>query len=300
MMDPKLETLLAVADTLNFTQAAKRLSMTQPAVSQHIKQLERELGIAIFLRENKGISLSDEGKIAVKYARRIAALYENLSRDIDDAKHSVKRLVIGVTPTAENNIISQILAMYCSEHPDIHITIISDTIKNLYDKLKSYEINIAIIEGNIVDKSYHSILLDTDCLILAVGSENPLSKKSIVTLNELKKEKLILRLPNSGTRTLFESTLLSKSESLKSFNVILEVDNNATIKDLVKNNFGVSIISRNACLEDVKKNKFKILPIENISMIREINIVYHHDFEHVDILNDIVELYRATIERQNG
>ena len=297
MLDPKIDTLLMVADTLNFTQSAENLSLTQPAVSQHIKALENELGIKIFYREKKMLKLTDEGKIAVKYARRIKSLYANMCRDIEDRRHSVKRLKIGVTPTAENNIISQVLAVYCGENPDIHITIISDTIKNLYAKLKSYEINIAIVEGTITDPSYHSVLLDTDCLILAVANENPLSKNSIVTLDELKKQKLILRLPDSGTRTLFESTLISKSESLDAFNIILEVDNNSTIKDLVKSNLGVSIISRNACLEEVSKNKFRALPIENISMIREINIVYHHDFEHTDILNEISKIYHEKVGR---
>ncbi|WP_343208074.1 LysR family transcriptional regulator [Anaerolentibacter hominis] len=297
MLDPKLDTLLTVAETLNFTQSAEILSLTQPAVSQHIKQLEKELNIKIFNRENKGLKLTDEGKIAVNYAKRIRSVYANMRRDLEDEKHSIKRLTIGVTPTAENNIISQILAVYCSENPNIHITIISDTIRNIYNKLKSYEINIAIVEGNIVDSSYKSILLDTDCLILAVSNDNPLSRKEIVTLDELKKEKLILRLPDSGTRTLFESTLISKSESMDSYNIILEVDNNATIKDLVRNNFGVSIISRNACMEDVKRNRFKVLPIENISMMREINMVYHQDFDHAGVLDEIVKIYHETVRR---
>ena len=158
-------------------------------------------------------------------------------------------------------------------------------------KLKSYEIDLAIVEGRITDPNFNSVMLDTDSLILAVSNKNPLSKKSMVTLNELKKENLILRLPDSGTRNLFISHLESNNVSLDEFNVILEVDNVATIKDLVRRDFGVSILARSACANELKKGKMAGLPIENLSMTREINMVYHKDFEHTDLLQNIMRIY---------
>ena len=71
----------------------------------------------------------------------------------------------------------------------------------------------------------------------------------------------------------------------------MEVDNIATIKELVRQNFGVSILAKSACMEDVRKGYLKILPVENLSMTREINIVYHKDFEHTEVLSDIMKLY---------
>lgn len=297
MLGPKLDTLLSVAETLSFTKTAALLNLTQPAVSQHIKALEEELGAQLFYREKKELKLTDEGIIVIKYAKRMRSVYANLLEELKDQKRSLKRLVLGVTPTAEHNIISEVLAIYSGENANTHIKIISDTINNLYAKLKSYEIHVAVVEGNIVDPNYNSILLDTDYLVLAVSNDNPLSRKEMVTLNELKGEKLILRLPDSGTRTLFETALVSKGESIDHFRVILEVDNTTTIKDLIRSNFGVTVISRSACVEDVRKNKYKILPIENLSMIRELNIIYRKDFEHVDILNDISKIYHDTVRR---
>lgn len=75
------------------------------------------------------------------------------------------------------------------------------------------------------------------------------------------------------------------------FNVILEVDNVATIKDLVRRDFGVSILARSACANELKKGKLIGLPIENLSMTREINMVYHKDFEHMDLLQNIMRIY---------
>ena len=117
----------------------------------------------------------------------------------------------------------------------------------------------------------------------------------IKQLNELKKEKMILRLPNSGTRNLFVAHLESNNMSIRDFNVILEVDNIATIKDLIRRGFGVSILAKSACLDELKKGKITVLPVENLSMTREINIVYHSTFGYMDILQGIIRLYNETV-----
>ena len=291
MIDSKLITLLTVNELHSFTQTAKKLSLTQPAVSQHVRQLEKELGVTIFTRGEGNLKLTREGEIVIKYAKRIDSLYQNLEQSLKEEKEHARKITVGITHTSESNIMVEVLARYSSVSKKTRITIISDTINNLYMKLKTYEIDLAIVEGRISDSNFNAIMLDTDSLILAVSNNNPLSRKSMVTLNELKKENLILRLPDSGTRNLFISHLESNNVSLDEFNVILEVDNVATIKDLVRRDFGVSILARSACANELKKGKLIGLPIENLSMTREINMVYHKDFEHMDLLQNIMRIY---------
>lgn len=291
LMDAKLITLLRVQESGSFTRAAESLSLTQPAVSKHIRMLEQELGIRIFNRGEGEMKLTREGEIVAKYAKRIEMMYLNLEQSLKDEKRYITRLSVGMTHTAESNVMAEVLARYSSERQGVCLTIVTDTIQNLYAKLRTYEIDLAVVEGRASDSSFNSILLDTDCLILAVSTENPLADRNIVTLSELKKQKMILRLPNSGTRNLFASHLESNNLSLDDFNVILEVDNIATIKDLVRRNFGVSILAKSACLEELRKGKLVALPVENLSMIREVNLVYHRDFEHVDILRDLSKMY---------
>lgn len=71
----------------------------------------------------------------------------------------------------------------------------------------------------------------------------------------------------------------------------MEVDNISIIKELVKNNFGVSVLAHSTCLNEIKKKKFSVIPVENLSITREINLIYHQDFEYTDILNEITRLY---------
>ena len=111
-------------------------------------------------------------------------------------------------------------------------------------------------------------------------------------LKELRKEKLILRLPDSETRKLFASSLKRISESIKDLDIIMEIDNIATIKNCVSNGLGVSILPLSVCQEDIRKKKLKALPIKNLSMDRQTFIVYHNDFADQKILQDILQMYQ--------
>lgn len=295
MIDHKVYTLLKVYECGSFVAAAEQLSITQPAVSQHIKALEEELHITLFDRGKGRLVLTKQGAEVVKYAKKMVGLYNSMVKDLNDGKSMLTHLTIGVTHTAESNPIAEALAKYCSLNRGVNIKMITDTINNLYTMLKTYEIDLAIVEGRTADPGIKYLLMDTDYLILAVSPDHPFAKKTMVTLAELKKERMILRLPNSGTRSLFMAHLESNNMSISDFNVILEVDNIATIKDLIRRDFGVSILARSVCLDEIKKGKIVALPVENLSMMREINIAYPADFTQFEILSDIVKSYNETL-----
>lgn len=294
MLGSKIETLLAVAEFQNFTKAAASLSLTQPAVSHHINQLEEELGVTLFIRGKGSLMLTPEGEIVLKYARRIKALYGKMETEIDNSRKQLTKVRIGITHTSESNLIMEVLARCSNADNNFSITIITDTINNLYDMLENYELDLAIVDGAYGDPRFSSMLLDTDYLTCVMSVDNPLARKGAVTLAELRRQKMILRTPASATRTLFESALESNGESIQSFDVTLEVDNIATIKDLIRKDLGVSILPRSECLDELRKGKIAALPVENLSMVRETRIVYNKDFTHTDMLNEIIKTYGST------
>ena len=296
MIDTRLLSVLAVYETGSFTRAAERLSLSQPAVSQHIRQLENELNVHIFERVRGSLRLTREGDIIVKYARRMQALTNNMLEALANERTQVTSLTVGITHTAESNSIAETLARYVSLRDHMSIKMITGSVSELSEALKNFELDMAIVEGSVSDPLLHTVMLDTDCLILAVAPEHPLARRTMVTIEELKREKLILRLPDSGTRSLFISALETHNLHLNDFNVVLEIDNIATIKDLIRRGFGVSVLARSACMDELGKKKIVALPIENLTMMREINLVYHQDFDHPELLSDIVRCYHERTE----
>ncbi len=300
MVDTRLISLIRVYETGNYTRAAKQLSLTQPAVSQHIRALEQEYGVRIFERVSNELRITSEGRMVIKYARRMLSLHQNLVSDLENEKRRITQLKVGITHTAESNAIAEALARYVTRHEGVNIQMRTDTFGNLLDMLRNYEIDFAVAEGKVGDASFRSLLMDTDNLVLAMAPEHPLAASNVVTLQQLRRERLILRLPDSSTSRLFVSTLQSRDLRIEDFNVVLEVDNIATIKDLVRRNFGVSVLPKSACMDELRKRKMVALPIENLSMLREINLIYTPDFGHSELLHDIIRDYNETKSSPRG
>lgn len=293
MVDQKYYSLLKVAEMNSITKAATALSLTQPAVSQHIQYLEKELDVHIFERTNNGLRITREGEIVLHYAKCMLSLEENLRNEILDSRQSITTLRVGITHTAESNAIAETFARYAQTHEGIKIKLITDANANLYEMLHNYALDLAIVEGRIADPSLRYLLLDTDCIVLAVAPDHPLAKRDTVSIEELKREKMILRLPDSSTRNQFIASLESRNLSISDFNVILEIDNIATIKDMIRRGIGVSVLAKSACQDELRKHKISVLTIESLSMIREINVAYSCEFEHMDILHDIISSYNS-------
>lgn len=291
LLDAKILSLLKVVETGNYTLAGRELNLTQPAISQHIRAIENEFGIRIFERVDKKLLLTREGEILVQYCRRMQSLYNNLTRDLQSGTDRLLSLNIGITHTMESNLISQALAKYASTHKGVTITLITDTFTGLRERLKNYELDFAIIDGKINDRGLCNKLLDTDQLMLIISPEHAYADRERVTIDDIRAENLILRLPNSGTRDLFRAALESQGINLDELNVILEVENIATIKDLIRHGYGASILARSACMDELRKKKLVALPFENLNMVREINFIYAKDYTNLNILEEIAKIY---------
>lgn len=291
MLDNKLRTLLTLLSVGSYTKTADALHLTQPAVSHQIKQLEQEYGIQIFRKGKKGLNPTPEGEILIKYARRVQALDQGVRQELEDSRRHLRRLSVGITTTLGEYLVSQIFVDYCNEHPEVSIYIYSDSLNHLHTMLSLYQLDLIIVEGAIQSESYVNVLLDTDFLCLAVSPQHPFATRTAVTLQELKRERFILRTQSAGTRTLFEEALLRQGENIRDFNIVIETDNITTIKELVSAGLGVTVMAHSACRQEERAGKLSLVPVENMNMPREINIVHRKDFEHAEILRDILAIY---------
>jgi len=296
MIDTKYLSLIKIAELGSFTKAAEALSLSQPAVTQHIKQLENEFDIVLFLRSRGNVQLTKEGEIVLKYAQRMAAMEKGLQEELRNEKQLMRSLTIGITHTAESSQIIEALAGYVRGIDRLSLKILTNTAENLLAMLKNYELDFAFVEKEIPSPLLHSTHMGADSIVLAVSPEHPLAKHDKVTIPELQKERMILRLPESNTRNLFVASLESQNLSIRDFNVVIEIDSVATIKDLIRRNFGVSVLAKSACMDEYRKGKLALLPIEKLSMERTTNIVCRKDFEHPEMIEGIVEAYQ---EMQN-
>ena len=291
MLDMRLYSLLKIMETGSFTKAAEQLSLSQPAVSQHIRQLEESLQVKIFEHSRNRFRLTTEGEIVVKYARQLVSMTNRLARALKNAREHPLSLTVGITHTAESSAIIEAIAACTAAYEGLTLKLLTGTADTLHAMLRGSELDFAVVEGELSDPALGSMMLDTDCLVLAVPPDHALARQTMVSISQFRQEKLILRLPNSNTRNLFVSALESRSLSISDFNVILEIDSVASIKELVRRGFGVSVLARNTCLDEQRKRELALLTIKDLSMMRETNLVYLKSFAHPEILHGIVRQY---------
>ena len=291
MIDSKIRTLLTLEQLGSYTRTAEALSLTQPAVSHHIRMLEEEYGIRIFVKSKSRLKPTPEGEVLLSYARQAMALSEGVKRAIEDSRRAIRSLKVGITPTASDILVPQVLAAYCNEHPATHIQIVRDTIASIDSMLSFFELDFAIVDGMISSQGTRSFLLGTDYLGLVVSPRHPFARRMSVTIEEIQRENLVLRPSNAETRKMFEAYITSHGYMMRDFNIIMELDSVSNIKEIVMANHGISILSHNVCLEEERRGDMVIVPIENCQMMRPINLIYPVDFRHPDILQDIRSSY---------
>ncbi|MFA5570631.1 MAG: LysR family transcriptional regulator [Sphaerochaetaceae bacterium] len=294
MLDQKIITFLKVVDTRSFTNAATALNLTQPAISHHIRQLEEEYSAKLFQRTQKGLHLTLEGEIVLKYARRAFASYEKALIALEDSKRNITSLIVGMTATATENMLPQVMLEYTKIHSKTKVRIETGTLESLRTQLLLHEIDMAIAGGSLADNEFSSLKIDTDYLKLIVSPDNPLAQENDVSLDRLKQEKLILRPVETATRRRFEEFLFDNHETINNYNVVMEIDNVSVIKDLVSNDQGVTVMSHNAALMEQLTGSLVGVPLHaslQTSMIREIYIVYRNDYSYPEIAHEIKDIY---------
>lgn len=293
-LDQKVRSLLRIVELGNFTKAAQELCITQPAISRQIKLLEDEVGFKILERSQSGIHPTKKGAILIDSLTKMDRIAKNMTKMILDEHFSGVPINVGITHTVESSLVVEAIAKYIKDSSsDMSTKIITNTSDYLYKMLKDRELDFIVMEGKYSDPDLKTVLLGTDCLVLVTSPESPLANKGTVTLDELNTENFIMRLPSSNTMKTFSQALAEKGRSIHELNVILELENIATIKDLIRRNFGVSILSKSTCLDELKKGKIAVLNIEGISMIREVNIVYPMDFEYQETIQGILQCYNS-------
>jgi len=274
MLKERLKTLITLNEEKNYTKTAKILNISQPAVSQHIIALENEYRVVIFKRKGKILKTTEEGEILIKNAKRLLAIDKNITKELLLTKSQLRKLDIGITLTASGYFIPELLNVFKEKFPEIRYNFHTDLAENIYERLKYYELDFAIVDGKPLNNNLECDLLLYDELVLIANPNNPLKAKKEITIEEIKEEKFILRHKNANTRIVFEKFLGKQQLNTDDLDVILEIDNTALIKQLIIDDYGISVISKMLCEEELKNETLIVLPLKDFSLKRGIFLIY--------------------------
>ncbi len=237
----QLKYFLKVAETLNFSEAARKLYVTQSTLSQQISHLEQEIGLPLFERNSHEVSLTEAGKELQPYAQATVSSSEACMDHMNDLKKMLTgELNIGVT-FSFSNIMSETLQSFLHAYPNVKLNIQYRTMQELIDSLKRRELDLVLAFKPLKsDKCIDSRSIFTNRLAAIVNSSHPLGKCSSVKLSELERYSLILPSKGLQARNAFDN--LTEDKDLD-FRIKMEVNNVDIILGMVRRSNFVTVLS---------------------------------------------------------
>jgi DNA-binding transcriptional LysR family regulator len=185
----QLRILKAIALEKNLTKAAKILYLSQPSISKQIKILEKNLDISLINRENKKISLTENGEVFLEYAERILALCEESCRALIDLKNGERgNLTVGASQTIGTYLMPRILALFAKTYPQMNLKIQVNSTGVIAKEIINQEIDIAVVGGEIPMEFQKNLQIENfieDEFRLIIPKSHPFAKKKSIRKEDL-------------------------------------------------------------------------------------------------------------------
>lgn len=263
MLDPRWNTFLAVCETMNYTRAAERLCLTQPAVTHHIHYLEDHYGCRLFSYEGKVLRLTEAGLRLLEFTRSMA--YN--SRKVENAMASPVpvSLRVGASKTIGEFIIAPKIERFLRAQPDASFSLMVDNTQVLLRELEAGRLDFVLVEGFFDRSRYDAQLCQREDFFGVCAPGHRLAGRS-VPLDELVGERLILRESGSGTRAIFEEALHCQNYTLDSFSSVVTISDFSTIKSLVVDGLGVSFLYAPVVAQELKAGTLARFDLAEVPM----------------------------------
>ncbi len=291
----KLETFLTVSRERSFSKASAKLGISQPAVTQQIKFIEKYLAVKIIERKKNGIKLTPEGEELYKIATRLEKEIHAAEKDILKIINKEMTFRLGASYTIGTYVIPGecLNAMSRTINNDVNLSI--DVSANIIEKLKERKLDVGLIESPVIepDMIYREWLEDE----LVVVSNVPIPK--ILKTEELYDYRWICRDESSHTRRVVSEVFEELGVSCKSFDVVSEVSNTTAVLQTIKRSKKheskpvVSIISRHAIADEVANGELYEARLRGYTMTRKFYIVYSKENKHNAYVDNVVDYILA-------
>lgn len=268
MLDYRIETFLTLCKERNYSRTAQILSITQPAVTQHIQYLERQYNTKLFEYENKQLHLTKEGKILEQMALGLSASNNRVKEIIRGCQDTNIHLKIGCTLIISECVLPQIIKELLSTCPNLQITMTVDTNERLFEGLSSGLYDCLYVEGCYNKESYEHHLFSKEDYIAISGKKFPPNTE----IKDLLTETVICREEGSIPRNILNEVLLNYRLSISDFPNYVESNNLTVIKELVKQKVGIAFVYKAAVLNELQNQSLYEIPL-NLHLQKEFNFV---------------------------
>jgi DNA-binding transcriptional LysR family regulator len=272
----KLEIFALVVQTGSFSAAAERLLMTQPAVSQHIQDLEAALGAKLFARGRRGVTLTEAGETLHRYTQEILRLVAEAESAVTDVRHLASgQARVAATPGVGVYLLPDWVQAFRQAHPNLTVTVQTSITPSIVAGLRRGEMDLGFVEGELDSFDQEGIAaleLEVNEQFVIVGPKHPWWERKSVQLEELAGKGMVMRQRNSQTRVWLDGELQRAGVQVQ---VAAEFDNVESIKRAVAKSKDITILPEYAVRSELEIGLLQALPVIDHPLRRTLKLVWN-------------------------
>jgi len=288
-----LRTYLEVIRLGSFSEAARKLSISQPAVSFQIQKLEQDLGVRLIDRSKKAITMTEAGKRLLRFAESVEEERGHLRYDLDQLREEVTgNLVVTASTIPGEFLLPSILSEFKALHPAIRAQVaVSDSLTVISEvRDGAYEVGFCGLapEG----QGLETFKIADDEIVLIVFPEHPFVERREVSLAELEGEPLIFREETSGTQQSLQ-TFLSRAGDLSKWVPNLLLGTTQAVVSAVEARAGIAFVSNLAIKKSLALNLVKVVKVEGLTLKRDFFCIYRKERIVSRLLEEFIAFVRG-------
>ncbi len=264
-----------VAKLGSFSRAAEELSISQPAVSIQVRELEKSLGCALLHRMRRGLQLTDTGQAVFSYTQRIFSLAQEMETAVQDIQGlKAGKLTIGSSTTPGEYILPWVIGQFRQRYPGVEVMLTISNTQAIVERIINRELDMGMA-GSLVDmEGLESFPYVQDEIVVIAAPFHPLAGRDRLSLADIEGQDFILREPGSATRRAAEGCLKAHGLSVRT---VMELGSNEALKRAVAAGLGLGMLSKFGVMPDTTAGFIKVLAVEGWRCQRPLTVFYRKD-----------------------
>ncbi|EJW17778.1 LysR family transcriptional regulator [Paenibacillus alvei] len=291
MIVDTMKVYVAVVEQRNFSRAAELLHLSQPGVSQHIRNLEQEFGVQLIHRSPKHVKLTEAGEILYKHAKEMIARYEAAREDIGLLRDEVTgSLRIGASFTIGEYILPRIVASFARQYPSVDVQVTIANTEQIAQSVRANELDIGLVEGKI---EYKDLQLGTpfmeDEMVLVVSPNHSFASMPTIEPSMLHDEVWVLREQGSGTRAYSDQFMSDLKLHIKRSYVF---NSSQSVKEAVMAGLGIAMLSYWVIRKEQEHGELRLVHVKGKSVKRAFHILQDNNASATMAMTMFIEQVR--------
>lgn len=274
----QLNIFCTIIDLESFSKASRKLHLSQPTLSTHIKQLEENCGTELLDRSGRKILPTKSGEVLYEYARKILSLSREAEGALDEFVRDFQgEIRLGATPYLGEYVLPEKIAEFHASNPKVKISLEIAKGKEIIQKVESGRLDLGAVGRPGAHPRLSFAPFFEDRFVFAAPAGHPLAKKNRVSAAALGQSKIILREEGSQTRKAFERLLEEELHAKRISDIFpdtMEFGSCSAVREGMKNGLGIAFLPEHSIREELKNGTFAVLKLPGTPIPRKYYLVF--------------------------